>query len=98
MAQMHKPDERDVAHAGKRELQLSRRRRSPHPPEFRQIYETCATSCMPRRCRSRIRADGLIKHLVHDRLNTRECCIEAYMQFLKPAAANPASTVICGKK
>ena len=28
-------------------------------------------------------ADGLIKHLVHERLNTRECCVEAYMQFLK---------------
>ena len=27
--------------------------------------------------------DGLIKHLVHRRLNTRECCVEAYMQFLK---------------
>jgi quercetin dioxygenase-like cupin family protein len=28
-------------------------------------------------------SDGLIKHLVHHRLNTRECCVEAYMQFLK---------------
>jgi len=28
-------------------------------------------------------ADGLIKHLVHDRMNTKECCVEAYMQFLK---------------
>lgn len=27
-------------------------------------------------------ADGLIKHLVHEKLGTRECCVEAYMQFL----------------
>jgi quercetin dioxygenase-like cupin family protein len=27
--------------------------------------------------------DGLIKHLVHHRLNTRECCVEAYMLFLE---------------
>ena len=27
--------------------------------------------------------DGLIKHLVHQQLNTRECCVESYMQFLK---------------
>ena len=27
--------------------------------------------------------DGLIKHLVHNKLNTRECCVEAYMLFLK---------------
>jgi quercetin dioxygenase-like cupin family protein len=28
-------------------------------------------------------ADGLIKHLIHSRMNTKECCVEAYMQFLK---------------
>jgi gentisate 1,2-dioxygenase len=28
-------------------------------------------------------ADGLIKHLVHHRMDTRECCVEAYMQFLE---------------
>ncbi len=27
--------------------------------------------------------DGLIKHLVNKKMQTRECCIEAYMQFLK---------------
>jgi len=26
--------------------------------------------------------DGLIKHLVNKKMQTRECCIEAYMQFL----------------
>ena len=26
-------------------------------------------------------ADGLIKHLVHEKLNTREMCVEAYMQL-----------------
>lgn len=26
--------------------------------------------------------DGLIKHVVHHSMNTRECCVEAYMQFL----------------
>jgi quercetin dioxygenase-like cupin family protein len=29
-------------------------------------------------------ADGLLKHLVHGRMNTKECCVEAYMQFLAP--------------
>ena len=27
--------------------------------------------------------DGLIKHLVNKKMQTRECCMEAYMQFLK---------------
>jgi hypothetical protein len=51
---------------------------------FRKQYETRANVVkaeeMPwERC-----PDGLIKHVVHHRLNTRECCVEAYMQFLKP--------------
>ena len=51
--------------------------------EFRKAYETLANTVsaedMPfERC-----ADGLIKHIVHRRMNTRECCVEAYMQFLK---------------
>jgi gentisate 1,2-dioxygenase len=28
-------------------------------------------------------ADGLIKHLIHARMSTKECCVEAYMQFLQ---------------
>jgi quercetin dioxygenase-like cupin family protein len=27
--------------------------------------------------------DGLIKHLVHHKMGTRECCVEAYMLFLE---------------
>src|SRR5215470_5085253 len=51
--------------------------------DFRKQYETRTNVVkaeeMPwERC-----PDGLIKHLVHHRLNTRECCVEAYMQFLK---------------
>ena len=51
--------------------------------EFRKAYESklnvVPAEDMPwERC-----ADGLIKHLVHEKLNTRECCVEAYMQFLK---------------
>ena len=50
---------------------------------FRASYESrlnvIAAEDMPfERC-----ADGLIKHLVHARMNTKECCVEAYMQFLK---------------
>ena len=28
--------------------------------------------------------DGLIKHVMNERLNTAECCVDAYMQFIKP--------------
>jgi len=32
--------------------------------------------------------DGLIKHLVHHRMGTKECCVEAYMLFLESQAAS----------
>ncbi len=31
--------------------------------------------------------DGLIKHIVHENMSTKECCIEIYMQFLDPGKA-----------
>ena len=32
--------------------------------------------------------DGLIKHIIHEKMRTAECCIEAYMQFLDPGMAS----------
>ncbi len=32
--------------------------------------------------------DGLIKHIIHEKLNTRECCLDIYMQFLPPGGAS----------
>ncbi len=51
--------------------------------EFARNTRASSTSCWPRTCRGSISADGLIKHLVHHKMDTREMCVEAYMQFLK---------------
>jgi gentisate 1,2-dioxygenase len=32
--------------------------------------------------------DGLIKHIVNERMDTKECCIDIYMQFLPPGKAS----------
>jgi gentisate 1,2-dioxygenase len=32
--------------------------------------------------------DGLIKHLVHHKMGTREMCVESYMQFLKSSGCS----------
>src|SRR5262249_33513508 len=50
---------------------------------FRKQYETRTNVVKAQDMPWERSADGLIKHLVHHRLNTRECCVEAYMQFLK---------------
>lgn len=32
--------------------------------------------------------DGLIKHVIHENMNTAECCLDIYMQFLDPGKAS----------
>lgn len=36
-------------------------------------------------------ADGLVKHIVNEPMNTKECCIDIYMQFLPPGGASGTS-------
>jgi quercetin dioxygenase-like cupin family protein len=76
-------DERDFAQLGGKTCSF-RAEDVAASQEFRRSYEAranvVAAQDMPfERC-----ADGLIKHLVHGKLDTKECCVEAYMQFLKP--------------
>ena len=52
--------------------------------EFRRNYEARLNVISSGDMPFERSADGLIKHLVHNRLNTKECCVEAYMQFLTP--------------
>lgn len=51
--------------------------------EFRKVYETLPNVVLAEDMPFERSPDGLIKHLINDRMNTRECCVEAYMQFLK---------------
>ena len=74
-------EERDVAHSGTATcsfradaLRLSQ--------AFRQEYETRRNVVSADEQPFERSPDGLIKHIVHERLNTKECCVEAYMQFL----------------
>ncbi len=32
--------------------------------------------------------DGLIKHIIHEGMNTKECCLDIYMQFIDPGKAS----------
>src|SRR5262249_50762543 len=52
--------------------------------EFRKNYESKLNVVKAKDMPWEHSPDGLIKHLVNHRMNTRECCVEAYMQFLKP--------------
>src|SRR5690606_16425618 len=36
-------------------------------------------------------ADGLIKHIINEGMNTKECCLDIYMQFIPPGGATGTS-------
>jgi uncharacterized RmlC-like cupin family protein len=36
-------------------------------------------------------ADGLIKHIINERMDTKECCIDIYMQFISAGKATGTS-------
>ncbi len=36
-------------------------------------------------------ADGLIKHIINERMDTKECCIDVYMQFIPSGGATGTS-------
>ncbi len=75
-------DERDFAHVGEKICSF-RAEDVAASQEFRKAYESRLNVIAAEDMPFEKSADGLIKHLVHEKLNTRECCVEAYMQFLK---------------
>lgn len=78
---MKAPEERDFAHAGTKSCSF-RADQIAQSQEFRRLYEHLPNVVHAEDMPFERSPDGLIKHLVHEQLKTRECCIEAYMQFL----------------
>ena len=76
-------DERDVAHAGKKTCNF-RAEDIQESADFRAGYNDVANVVLSEDQPFEESPDGLIKHLVHEKLNTREMCVDAYMQFLEP--------------
>lgn len=79
---MTKPlEERDVAHVGDKTCTF-RADALKASAEFRKRYDALLNLVPAADMPFEDGPDGRIKHLVHERLNTKECCIDAYMQFL----------------
>ncbi|MEL0114204.1 MAG: hypothetical protein VW835_20940, partial [Rickettsiales bacterium] len=77
--------ERDFAHIGANkcswyaeELQES----ADFRKEYRQRMGVIKAADMP----FEQSPDGLIKHMVNERMNSTENCVEAYMQFIPPGS------------
>src|SRR5262249_51377632 len=76
-------DERDFAHVGSKATTL-RADDVAASAALRKMYEQLPNVVSAEDMPWEKSADGLIKHLVHEKMDTRERCVEAYMQFLKP--------------
>ena len=76
-------EERDVAHAGTKTCSF-RADDIKNSAEFRRMYEHASNVVSAEDQPFENGPDGLIKHLVHEKMGTRECCVDAYMQFLAP--------------
>jgi len=76
-------DEREIAHLGAK-TGTFRAEDVAAAQEFRREYATRPDVVRAEEMPFEHSADGLIKHLVHSKMKTRECCVEAYMHFLKP--------------
>jgi quercetin dioxygenase-like cupin family protein len=77
------PEERDVAHVGDNTCTF-RADALKASEEFRCLYDARLNLVAGEDMPFENSPEGLIKHVMNERLNTKECCIEAYMQFLPP--------------
>ena len=75
-------EERDVAHVGDKTCTF-RTDDIKTSAEFRKAYEHALNVISAEDQPFEQSPDGLIKHLVHEKMGTREHCVDAYMLFLK---------------
>jgi uncharacterized RmlC-like cupin family protein len=59
--------------------------------EFRAEYKDRANVVKSHEMPMERTADGMIKHIINEGMNTKECCIDIYMQFLPPNGATGTS-------
>ena len=78
-------EERDAAHVGSKTANF-RTEDIANSAEYRKAYEFAASVVAPEDQPFENSPDGLIKHLVHEKMNTREHCVDAYMQFIQPGS------------
>ena len=59
--------------------------------EFRKEYVTRKNIVKSDEMPMERSADGLIKHIIREEMNTKECCLDLYMQFIESGRATGTS-------
>lgn len=76
-------DERDFARSGDRSCEIYQEGLE-ESADFRREYRTRLQVVKAADMPFENSPDGLLKHMVHEKLNTTECCLDIYMQFIPP--------------
>jgi gentisate 1,2-dioxygenase len=76
-------EEKEFAHLGDKTCNF-RAEDIVNSAEFRKFYAEAANVVHAEDMPFENSPDGRIKHIINSRMNTREMCVEAYMQFLPP--------------
>ena len=82
--------EKDLAHSGDKQADIYAEWLQ-ESAEFRRDYRRRVTVLKAKDMPFEKSPDGLLKHMVHEKLNTTECCLDVYMQFLPPGGASGKS-------
>lgn len=83
-------DEKDLARVGDKTASIYSEWLE-ESAEFRRDYRQRITVLKGKDMPFENSPDGLLKHMVHEKLNTTECCLDIYMQFLKPGESSGRS-------
>ena len=76
-------DEKDFARSGDRRCEIYREGLE-ESADFRREYRTRKQVVKAADMPFENSPDGLLKHMIHEKLNTTECCLDIYMQFIPP--------------
>ena len=83
-------DEKDLAHTGDATMNIYSEWLE-ESAEFRKDYRQRLTVLKAKDMPFENSPDGLLKHMVHEKLDTTECCLDVYMQFVPPGGASGKS-------
>lgn len=90
LARIIDPNERERAHGGETYVDFQAEALAASA-QFRKEYGDRVNVVKWRDMPFERSPDGLIKHIVNEKMDTVECCIDVYMQLLAPAAATGTS-------
>jgi hypothetical protein len=83
-------DEKDLARQGGKRADIYAEWLA-ESAEFRKDYRRRITVLKGKDMPFEDSPDGFLKHMVHEKLGTTECCLDVYMQFLPPGGRSGRS-------